>query len=165
MQRRKFIFNTAVSAAGASFFGAHELLAGCTPATGLKNETRILQLDLVTGVSLKELKTFYTSVLEFPLLSGGSDRFTFRAGGTIISFTQSNTLSPSVFYHFAFNIPENKILEAREWQLKRTPLSATPAQLVDKNYPADIRHSIHWNAHSAFFWDPANHPFEILVKK
>ena len=68
------------------------------------------------------------------------------------------------FYHFAFNIPENKILKAREWQLKRTALSATPSQLVDENYPKDIRHFQHWNAHSVFFWDPAGNLVEYIAR-
>jgi hypothetical protein len=164
MRRRKFILNTALTTLGASFLGVHDLLAGCAPATMIKGNTRILHLDLITGALLTELKTFYTSLLEFPLLSEQNDRFTFQAGETTITFTQADEKTVSPFYHFAFNIPENKILKAREWQLKRTALSATPAQLVDKNYPADIRHFSHWNAHSVFFWDPANNLVEYIAR-
>ncbi|NOT50326.1 MAG: hypothetical protein HOP10_03505 [Chitinophagaceae bacterium] len=164
MRRREFILNTTITTLGASFLGAHDLLAGCAPASMIKGKTRILQLDLVTSSPLKELKEFYTSLLEFPLLSEQNDRFTFQAGETTISFTQVDEAAPTVFYHFAFNIPENKILKAREWQLKRTTLSATPPQLVDEKYPAGIRHFSHWNAHSVFFWDPANNLVEYIAR-
>jgi hypothetical protein len=163
MRRGAFIRNSTISTIGASFLGVHDLL-GCAPVNSIKNNTRILQLDLVTGIAIEELKKFYTSLLEFPLLSSQKDRFTFQAGETIITFVQSIEKRPTPFYHFAFNIPQNKILKAREWQLKRTALSATPAQLIDKKYPDDIRHFSHWNAHSVFFWDPASNLVEYIAR-
>lgn len=88
----------------------------------------------------------------------------FRAGDTTINFTEIKEDVAPPFYHFAFNIPQNKILKAREWQLKRTDLSATPSQLIDKNFPKDIRHFQHWNAHSVFFWDPAGNLVEYIAR-
>ena len=68
------------------------------------------------------------------------------------------------FYHFAFNIPENKIFKARDWQLKRTSLSAAPSHMIDSGYPDDIRHFRNWNAHSIFFWDPAGNLVEYIAR-
>jgi catechol 2,3-dioxygenase-like lactoylglutathione lyase family enzyme len=151
----------------ASLIGAHDILASCTSPSGKIYKdaiTRILHLDLVTSTPLEELKKFYTSVLGLTLVSAQSGRFTVQAGETSISFSKTNADSTAPFYHFAFNIPENKILKAREWQLKRTTLSATPSQLVDESYPKDIRHFRHWNAHSVFFWDPAGNLVEYIAR-
>jgi len=149
----------------ATFMGMHEILATWTPAGSSVNpNARILHLDLVTATSLNELKKFYTALIGLPLISEQTDRFTVQAGETTISFIKTNAKETAPFYHFAFNIPENKILKAREWQLKRTALSATPSQLVDENYPKDIRHFQHWNAHSVFFWDPAGNLVEYIAR-
>lgn len=166
MKRRSFIYNSA-AATMASLIGVHDMLAGCTSSNAkiYKNlNTRILHLELLTATPLDELKQFYTSVIGLSLISAQSDRFIVRAGETTISFTKTTEPNSPPFYHFAFNIPENKILKAREWQLKRTALSATPSQLVDERYPKDIRHFQHWNAHSVFFWDPAGNLVEYIAR-
>ena len=166
MNRRKFIGNSAIAAAGASFFGVHDMLAGCATGKNIpfNDQARILHLDLMTGTALTELKTFYTSLLELPLISEQAGSFMIRAGETTINFIHTNEKGAVPFYHFAFNIPENKILKAREWQLKRTQLSATPSSMVDNGYPADIRHFRNWNAHSVFFWDPAGNLVEYIAR-
>jgi hypothetical protein len=166
MKRRNFIYNSA-TASLAAFLGMHDMLAsGIHVRNNLYSDptARILHLDLITGASLIELKRFYTDSIGLRLIAEESDRFSFRAGETIIRFTRTNEKYAAPFYHFAFNIPENKILKAREWQLKRTALSATPSQLVDENYPKDIRHFQHWNAHSIFFWDPAGNLVEYIAR-
>ena len=164
MKRRSFIYNSA-AATMATFMGMHEMLATWTlGSSSVDPNARILHLDLVTATSLNELKKFYTSLIGLPLISEQTDRFTVRAGETTIRFIKTNAKEAAPFYHFAFNIPENKILKAREWQLKRTALSATPSQLIDENYPKDIRHFQHWNAHSVFFWDPAGNLVEYIAR-
>ena len=165
MKRRNFIYNSAAIGA-AAFMGMHDVLSRWAPAAKsiyANNGARILHLDLITGVSLIELKKFYTSLIGLPLISEQTGRFTIRAGETTITFIKTNEQA-APFYHFAFNIPENKILQAREWQSKRTSLSATPTQLIDDNYPKDIRHFQHWNAHSIFFWDPAGNLVEYIAR-
>jgi hypothetical protein len=166
MKRRTFIQNSAAVTA-ASFLGMHDMLAGCAPSAANISPgavARITDLDLITGSSVKELKEFYTSLLEFPLITEQANRFTMRAGETKISFIQTAIKEKAPFYHFAFNIPENKILLAREWQLKRTPLSTTPPHMTDPGYPDDVRHFRSWNAHSVFFWDPAGNLVEYIAR-
>lgn len=165
MNRRRFIRNSGL-AMSASFMSVHELLAGCSATTtaGIESGARILHLDLITAFPLSEVKKFYTDLLELPLVSEQADRFTFRAGETTITFIQVNGAGAAPFYHFAFNIPENKILKARQWQLKRTPLSATPSHMTDNGYPDDVRHFSSWNAHSIFFWDPAGNLVEYIAR-
>ena len=166
MNRRDFIFNGSVTTA-ATFFGMHELLASSSFLkinNSTANNARILHLELVTATPISELKRFYTVLLELPLIAEQADRFMIRAGETTISFVQVKQTGAVPFYHFAFNIPQNKILKAREWQLRRTDLSATPSQLIDANYPNDVRHFRNWNAHSVFFWDPAGNLVEYIAR-
>lgn len=166
MKRRSFIYNSAAVSV-AAFLGVHDMLANCTSvASNIYSNisTRILHLDLIAGASLAELKKFYSSIIGLPLVSDQTDRFTIKAGETTITFIKTNEKEAAPFYHFAFNIPENKILNAREWQLKRTALSGTPSQLIDPAYPKDIRHFQHWNAHSVFFWDPAGNLVEYIAR-
>ena len=163
MNRRKFIHNSGI-ATFVTLIGMHDALASCANTDSIDPNARILHLDLVTVASLSELRKFYTSLIGLPLISEQADRFTIRAGKTTITFIKTNEKDAAPFYHFAFNIPENKILKAREWQLKRTALSATPSQLVDENYPKDVRHFQHWNAHSVFFWDPAGNLVEYIAR-
>ena len=146
----------------ATLIGMHETLAGWGYTGNMDAGARILHLDLETGSSLAELKKFYITTIGLSLIDEHTDNFTFKAGGTFIRFTKTNDATP--FYHFAFNIPENKILKAREWQLKRTALSATPSQLIDEKYPKDVRHFQHWNAHSVFFWDPSGNLVEYIAR-
>lgn len=166
MNRKTFIHNSSAIAA-AYFLGMHDILAGCQSHAGSTYKigtARISHLDLIFSCPQGELKKFYTSLLEFPLKSEQKDRFTIQAGETTITFIQTNEKETTAFYHFAFNIPENKILKARDWQLKRTALSAAPSHMVDSGYPNDIRHFRNWNAHSVFFWDPAGNLVEYIAR-
>jgi catechol-2,3-dioxygenase len=68
------------------------------------------------------------------------------------------------FYHFAFNIPENKILKALEWQKARTPMLYIPESNRATGYPPEVVDYSHWNAHSVFFLDPAGNVVEYIAR-
>lgn len=166
MKRRTFIYNSSLATMSA-FIGMHDMLAGYpffNQHISIKPDSRIVHLDLVTSTPIAELKKFYTVLLELPLISENSESFLIRAGETTINFVQVKENGAAPFYHFAFNIPENKIVKAREWQLKRTSLSATPSHMIDDKFPADVRHFQNWNAHSIFFWDPAGNLVEYIAR-
>ena len=74
------------------------------------------------------------------------------------------TGSERAFYHFAFNIPENRILAALEWQKARTPLLPVPESHRAPGFPAEVAFSSHWNAHSIFFLDPAGNLVEYIAR-
>ncbi|NIR51819.1 hypothetical protein GWN42_03230 [candidate division KSB1 bacterium] len=128
------------------------------------NHPLIISLRLKTATPLAQLKRFYCEVLELPLLTEQSDEITVRAGETPVTFVPAGPESGEPFYHLAFNIPENKILLARKWQKERTPLFQTPDNLCDPDYPDDVRHFRHWNAHSIFFFDPAGNVLEYIAR-
>ncbi len=124
----------------------------------------IQSLRLLTAAPFTKMKEFYHGLLGFPLLAEESKEITFRAGLTPITFVKATPEQGQPFYHFAFNIPENKLLAARRWQLQRTSLIFTPPHLRDPKFPDDVRHFRNWNAHSLFFWDPADNLLEYIAR-
>lgn len=125
---------------------------------------RLLKLRLVTAAPLGEMKKFYHEVLGLPLLDANAQEFTFNGGQTLITFAQAKPEHDEPFYHVAFNIPENKIREAHAWQKPRTPLDRLNANLRDPEMPEDVVHFRQWNAHSIFFWDPADNLVEYIAR-
>ncbi len=127
--------------------------------------TRLIRhLRLLTDTPLAEMKAFYHGALGFEVATEQNRSITFRTGDTGLTFSLADAPAGHPFYHFAFNIPENKLLRARQWQLERTPLFLTPDNLRDPDYPDDVRHFRHWNAHSVFFFDPARNVVEYIAR-
>ncbi len=126
-------------------------------------QPRILDLKLLTSAPLDQMKEFYVHKLEMELISHTDRELTVMGGRTPITFVKTADAGDP-WYHFAFNIPENKILAARDWQLSRSPLIPTPKDKIDVKYPEDVRHFRHWNAHSVFFWDPAGNLLEYIAR-
>lgn len=161
ISRRLFTRNMALSS---MVLAMHPGLACSTPRRKkVEDHPRILELRLMTSVSLEAMKTYYVDLLEMELISYSSKELTIMGGRTAITFVLSDDAGHP-WYHFAFNIPENKILAARDWQLERTPLIPTPSSKIDPGYPSDVRHFRHWNAHSLFFWDPAGNLLEYIAR-
>jgi catechol 2,3-dioxygenase-like lactoylglutathione lyase family enzyme len=155
--RREFLEWTAASGAVA--------LARRLPA--MENnpaDPRILRLELLTAAPLKRMKDFYHRLLGFEVLDDRPERLTIAAGLSQITFFTAKPEDGKPFYHFAFNIPENKILAARTWQRERTSLLPISARLRHPAYPADVVDYRHWNAHSIFFFDPAGNVVEYIAR-
>lgn len=102
---------------------------------------------------MNELKQFYSELLEMKLLEETESSFAVAAGTTELRFTAAAEQSQP-FYHFAFNIPENKVEEARDWFSHRVHL------LLDEG--ESIVHFESWNAHSFYFYDPAGNIVECI---
>jgi catechol-2,3-dioxygenase len=127
-------------------------------------QPRIVRLELMCSAAMPEMKRFYHDLLGLPVVDDEPDRLTIDAGQTRISFMRSTDSGPAPFYHFAFNIPENKILSAHRWQKERTDLLPIPERLRDPKYPDDVVDYRHWNAHSVFFFDPAGNVVEYIAR-
>jgi catechol-2,3-dioxygenase len=167
IDRRRFLGSAAATAA---FFAVHDLeLAGVqapAPAQDEPRRPRILSLELVTGTPLDAMKAFYGKTLDLRVMDERPDRFSVEAGETKLTFVASpdtaNGRPP--FYHFAFNIPENKIVKALEWQKARTPLLSIPERNRAAGFPPEVVDYRHWNAHSIFFLDPAGNVVEYIAR-
>lgn len=85
----------------------------------------ILELQL-NASDLRALTHFYGSVLGFSVLESSNEMVKFQAGTTSISFSPSLVAFPST-YHFAFDVPENQLEDAKAWLGPRVRL------LTDEN--------------------------------
>lgn len=167
IDRRHFLGS---GAAAAAFFAMHDLpMIGAHAAGQAQDDPRrprILSLELRTGAPLSAMKAFYGKTLDLRLVNERGDRFTVEAGETRITFVSSEDSAGgrAPFYHFAFNIPENKILQALEWQKARTPMLPIPERNRADGFPPDVVDYRHWNAHSVFFLDPAGNVVEYIAR-
>lgn len=160
MKRSDFIA-TSASAALLAMFEAHTIFAGSPlkPKNEIKNPL-INSLRLLTTSPIKELNNFYGKVLGLPVSFVNDQSLTIQAGKSSITFTKTDATETRPFYHFAFNIPENKIEKAFAWQRDRTPVvHPNPTGTRDA-----VVHFRHWNAHSIFFLDPAGNLLEYIAR-
>ena len=162
--RREFL-----SMAGSAFVAAHfEWIEG--EATGRPESVsgderiRIRALDLLTSAPLTSMREFYNRVLGLRVLDEQAGQLTIAGGSTRLTFRPAEDRHGRPFYHFAFNIPENKILPALAWQKARSPLMPIPARLRDPQLPDEIVDFRHWNAHSIFFFDPGGNVVEYIAR-
>lgn len=184
INRRGFLGQTA--AATAAFLALHDVSAlAAQPSAGnaagpgaagsgaaikaadeLAGRPRLLALEMRTSAPLDAMKTFYGKTLDLGIAESKADRFTVEAGETRMTFVQTSDTSEgrAPFYHFAFNIPENKIVKALEWQKARTPLLPIPEANRAAGYPPEVVDYRHWNAHSIFFLDPAGNVVEYIAR-
>ena len=127
---------------------------------------RILSMELLCGAPLAAMKAFYGKTLDLGIIEDTPGRLTVEAGETRITFVSSSELveGRAPFYHFAFNIPENKIVQALEWQKARTPMLPIPERNRADGYPPEVVDYRHWNAHSIFFLDPAGNVVEYIAR-
>lgn len=145
LDRRRFL--SWASAAG-TFFAAHGFAmpqqsnVGFPLGNAEEGAPRIRSLELLSSAPLPSMKEFYQQVLGLRVIEDSSQRLTINAGETRISFLKAPAEEKEPFYHFAFNIPENKVLAAHQWQKKRTPLLPIPKTLrdprVESQYPDDV---------------------------
>ncbi len=114
----------------------------------------IKELSLYTNL-IEELKEFYTQTLELVLIKEDESSFAVRCRDSVLVFTLTNDLKDP-FYHFAFNIPENRFSQAKEWIGRKTKLIK-----LDGDDEFDFRS---WNAHSLYFYDPAGNIIELIAR-
>ncbi|MFD1954554.1 VOC family protein [Paenibacillus thailandensis] len=125
---------------------------------------KITELQLKTG-KLEEMKQFYGGTLGFPLEARSSNAFTAVAGATRLTFIrEEGDAAPN--YHFAMNIPENKIEEAKAWLLDRScpVLEAKPIDFLHIGAEDDIAFFEGTDAHAFYFEDPAGNLVEFIAR-
>ena len=62
------------------------------------------------------------------------------------------------FYHFAINIPSNKIEDAKAWLKDKVQL------VWMEDYKSDIADFVNWHAKSVYFFDPAGNIVELISR-
>ena len=116
---------------------------------------QIKRLILQTS-ALKELTDFCIRLMELPVELSGEKEITIKTGSTELVFQQAAAADP--FYHFAINIPANKIEEARNWLKSRVDL------IWIEQYKSDIADFVNWHAKSVYFYDPAGNILELISR-
>ncbi len=108
----------------------------------LSSQTENLRLFYSNEVGLDCEKT--STGFKFKLPQGG-----------VVEFIQSD---PPWYYHFAFNIPENKIEEALEF------VRSFAKPILETETGSEIVDFISWNAHSLYFFDHAGNVVELIAR-
>lgn len=116
---------------------------------------KIKKLFLQTSY-LQTLKEFYSSILELDVEETKEDQIKIKTVGSELIFTETTTADP--FYHFAFNIPGNKIEEAKMWLNKKIKL------MWIEDYKGEIADFVNWHAKSVYFFDPAGNILELIAR-
>lgn len=114
----------------------------------------ILEISLLTN-NIQGTRSFYEDILGLPVININSKTVTFQAGHSILIFNL--TQDSDAKYHFAFNIPGNKLDEAFEWiNSKIEILPVTPNSKI-----ADFTT---WNAKSFYFHDNNENILEFIAR-
>lgn len=115
---------------------------------------KLLELELLSDDILKT-EVFYNQVLGLETLCKDSSSVSFNAGATKLTFRSSNNVKP--LYHFAFDVPNNKLLEAFEWIEKKT-------EIMYVIPPDKIADFYNWNAKSFYFYDNNGNILEYIAR-
>jgi catechol-2,3-dioxygenase len=111
---------------------------------------------------LDDLERFYRETLKLPVSRDGR-KINVTAGETAIEFSPTPGVEPGdadppkPYYHFAFNIPHNKLDAAIRWLEPRCPL----VKLGNGEF---VAHFPNWDAHAAYFLDPAGNILEFIAR-
>lgn len=103
------------------------------------------------------LKTtaFYQDVLELGIIEKKENSVSIQAGNSILKFVESTNFKS--IYHFAFNIPENKLDEAIEWCKNKVDLIVIEDRNVITNFE-------NWNANAVYFYDNNGNLLEFIAR-
>lgn len=114
----------------------------------------IKEIQILTD-KIEETARFYSETLGFKMIYTNAKTVSFTAGQSILTFMQSDNLDPK--YHFAFNIPCNKLDEAVKWISERTVLIKTSKDAVIANFE-------NWNAKAIYFYDNNGNILEFIAR-
>ncbi len=115
---------------------------------------RITELRLQTADVARQ-KQFYFNKMGLALLEESENAISLQAGSTRLIFERAEQgLRP--LYHFAFNIPENKLAPAKAW--------LTQQEVVLSQVHPDDWYSTSWNSHAVYFYDPAGSVVEFIAR-
>jgi catechol-2,3-dioxygenase len=117
--------------------------------------TPLFHLIQLQTARLDDQRRFYTETLGFKIVSEDRLSFAVEIGATILKFQEAAVATP--LYHFALNIPENKIDEALAWTQRRTSI----VQKSDGNHVYDFEG---WQAHAFYFLDPEGNILEFIAR-
>ncbi|SHN21512.1 VOC family protein [Flavobacterium xinjiangense] len=114
----------------------------------------ILELELLSD-TINETELFYNNVIGLQTVSKNNSSISFAAGSTKLTFRASENIEP--VYHFAFDIPNNKLIESFLWIENKT-------EILDVIPPDKIANFYNWNAKSFYFYDNNGNILEFIAR-
>ncbi|MCD0471920.1 VOC family protein [Flavobacterium sp. JAS] len=105
--------------------------------------------------NILETAAFYKDTLELPIIEKTSQTVTIKAGDSILKFIENPDFNS--IYHFAFNIPENKLEEAINWCKNKIDLLIIEDQRIIANFET-------WNANAVYFYDNNGNLLEFIAR-
>lgn len=114
------------------------------------------RIELET-TSIEPARAFYTGSLELKLVESGEGSFAVQCGQTVLAFKQVPGTQPRQ-YHFAIDIPTNKLEEALQWANARFPIATKPDGTAIYTFES-------WNAQAFYFLDPDRNILEFIVRR
>ncbi len=116
---------------------------------------KISALTLLTG-NLAETKLFYEETIGFKCMGETGKSICLATGASALKFELAGK-GQKPKYHFAFNIPSNKIEEALSWVANRTSL------IQSKQTPV-ITSFENWKAKAIYFYDNNSNILEFISR-
>jgi catechol 2,3-dioxygenase-like lactoylglutathione lyase family enzyme len=114
---------------------------------------QIREIEICTA-NLLQTEVFYTEVLGLDVKARSENKISFTAGRSVLTFIASAT---EQVYHFAFNIPHNKLDEALVWVSARAELIKNP----DNSFITDFAN---WQAKAFYFYDNNGNILELIAR-
>jgi len=115
---------------------------------------RIKELLLLTN-NISETKLFYNQIIGFKTIKETKKGISFTVGTSKLTFELTD-LKHNPKYHFAFNIPANKIEEALEWISQKTNLI-----FAENSYITEFDN---WRAKAIYFFDNNKNILEFISR-
>ena len=115
---------------------------------------RFRSVTLTTHV-LPALRAFYASRLGLPLLAADDGAFAVRAGATRLAFRAVPGPPPRI-HHVAFTVAPDRLDDGIAWLERRVDVLRHDGSPV---VPFPF-----WNAHAAYFRDPAGNVLELIAR-
>lgn len=117
----------------------------------------LLKEIILQTKNIDQIYAFYKNTLQLEVIKMDSKTISIAAGKTTVIFRETNNIEEP-FYHFAFNIPYNKIEDALQWVKDKVEL------LWIEEYKSCIAEFTNWNARSFYFIDPAGNIVEFIAR-
>lgn len=109
----------------------------------------------IQAKDIKRASEFYQKTLGLSIIESDTKSITIQAGNSILKFVENTSFDSA--YHFAFNIPENKLEEAIQWCKSKVDLIVLDDQRVITNYD-------NWNANAIYFYDNIGNLLEFIAR-
>lgn len=118
-----------------------------------------MNLDHIELLShdLNATKRFYEEALGLTIIRSDTKSLTIKIGSSLLTFKEGAG-QPKAVYHFAFNIPQNKLTEAIKWSENRIELIKQEDAILIANFES-------WNANAVYFYDNNGNLLEFIARQ